>query len=58
MYTDIVKMDNQQGTLLNVKWQPEWEGSFRENVYMCVYGWVWNYYNIVNWLYPNMRQKD
>ena len=39
-------MDKQQGpilhigTLLNVMWQPGWEGSFGENGYMCMYGWV------------------
>jgi len=27
-----------QGTLLNVMWQPEWEGSFEENRYMYMYG--------------------
>ena len=29
-----------QGTLLGVMWQPGWEGSLGENVYMCVHGWV------------------
>ena len=51
-----------QGTLLNVTWQPGWEGSFGENGYMYMYGWIpllstWNYHNIVNWLYSNIRQK-
>ena len=39
------KMDNQQdptvtahGTLLNVVWQPGWEGSIRENGYLNMYG--------------------
>ena len=27
-----------QGTLLNVMWQPGWEGSLRENGYMCMHG--------------------
>ena len=41
-----------QGTLLNVMWQPGWEGSFRENGYMCVYGRVpllstWNYHTVI-----------
>ena len=27
-----------QGTLLNVMWQPGWEGSLEENVYMYMYG--------------------
>ena len=26
------------GTLLNVMWQPGWEGSLGENVYMYMYG--------------------
>ena len=28
------------GTLLDVVWQPGWEGSLGENGYMCRYGWV------------------
>ena len=41
-------------------WQPEWEGSWGENGYM--YGWIpfpftWNDHNIVNRLYPNVKQK-
>ena len=28
------------GTLLNVMWQPGWEGSLGENRYRCMYGWV------------------
>ena len=28
------------GTLLDVAWKPGWEGSLRENGYMCMYGWV------------------
>ena len=38
-------MDNQQGpnclaqgTLLNLMWQPGWEGSLGENVYMNMHG--------------------
>ena len=27
-----------QGTLLNIKWQPGWEGSLGENGYMHVHG--------------------
>ena len=62
-------MDNQQGptgiaqgTLLNVMWQPGWEGSLGENGYMCMYGWVpllfsWKDHNIVNWLYCNIKLK-
>ena len=44
MHTARVKMDSQQGPtvlykrLLNVMWQPGWEGSLGENGYMCVYG--------------------
>ena len=39
-----------------------WEGSFGENGYMYMYTWVpllstWNYHNIVNWLYSNIKQK-
>ena len=50
----------QQGTLLNVMWQPGWEGSLGENAYMYMCGWVplwstWNYDNIVNWLYANTK---
>ena len=39
-HTAVFKMDNQQGptvTLLNVMWQPGWEGSLGENVYMYKY---------------------
>ena len=44
-----------QGTLLNIKWQPGWEGSLGENGYMHVHGWgpllfTWNYNNILNQL--------
>ena len=40
-------------TLLNIMWQPGWQGSLEENGYMYMYGWVpflftWNYHNIVN----------
>ena len=49
-----------QRTLLNVKWQPGWEGSLGENGCVYIYGWVpllstWNYHNTVNWLYSNMK---
>ena len=27
-----------QGTLLNIMWQPGWEGSLGENGYMYMYG--------------------
>ena len=47
VHSAIFKMDNQQGptgiaqgTLLNVMWQPGWEGSLGENGYMCMYGLV------------------
>ena len=38
------------GTLLHVLWQPEWEGSFGEDEYTCMCGWIpslftWNYHN-------------
>ena len=26
------------GTLLNVMWQPAWEGGLGKNRYMCMYG--------------------
>ena len=47
------------GTLLSIMWQPEWEGSLRENRY--TYNWVpllftWNYH-IVGQLYSNTQQK-
>ena len=29
-----------QGTLLNVTWQPGWEGCLLENGYMCMYSWA------------------
>ena len=43
-------------------WQPGWEGSYRENGYMYMCGWVpllstWSYHNIVNWLYSNTKLK-
>ena len=31
------------GTLLNVMWQPGWEGSLGENGYMCIYTRVYIY---------------
>ena len=41
-HTAIFKMGNQQGplyrALLNVMWQPGWEGSLGENGYTCMYG--------------------
>ena len=51
-----------QRSLLNVMWQPEWEGSLGENGHMNLYGRVpllftWDYHNIVNWLYPNTKKK-
>ena len=60
-------LDNQQGpyiaqgTLLNVMWQPGWEGSLR--VWIHAYeSWVpllstRNYHNIVNLLYSNIKLK-
>ena len=38
--------------LLNVLWQPGWDGSLGDNGYMYMYGWVpllftWNYHNVV-----------
>ena len=51
-----------QGTLFNVMRQPEWERRLGENGYIYMYGWVpllstWNYHNIVNQLYPNIKLK-
>ena len=42
-----------QGTLLNVMWQPGWEGSLRKNGCLYMYGWVpllstWNYQSMVS----------
>ena len=37
VHTAVFKMDSQQG-LLNVMWQPGWEGSLGENGYMYIYG--------------------
>ena len=42
--------------------QTGWDGDLGENGYMYMYGWVfslstWNYHNVVNWLYPNTKQK-
>ena len=39
-------------TLLNVVWQPGWEGSLWKNSYVCLYGWVlslftWDSHSIV-----------
>ena len=41
------------GTLLNIMWQPGYEGSLGEIEYVYMYGWIsllftWNYHNIVN----------
>ena len=38
-------------TLLNVMWQPGWDGSLKENEYIYIYGWIpslftWSYHNI------------
>ena len=46
VHSAVFKMDNQQGwtfciahgTLLNVMWQPGWEGRLEENGYMYMYG--------------------
>ena len=50
----------EQGTLLTVIWQPGAEGHLRENGYVYLYAWgpllcTWNYHNIVNWLYSNIK---
>ena len=46
------------GILINVTWQPGWEGHFGENGYVHMCGWVpllstRNYHNSVNQLYSN-----
>jgi len=51
-----------QGNLLIVMWQSGWEGSLRENGYIRMYNWIpllsmWNYHNIVNQLYFNIKCK-
>ena len=43
-------------------WQPGWEGSLGENGYVYMYGcmpslFIWNYHNIVDWLYCNTILK-
>ena len=43
-------------------WQPGWEESLAENGYIYRYGWVslfsaWNYHNIVNGIYSNIKEK-
>ena len=43
-------------------WQPGWKRGLGENGFMCTYGWVtllctWNYHNIVNWPYSNIKLK-
>ena len=50
------------GTLLNVMWQPGWEGNLGENGYIYMYGQVallftWNYHNIVNEYTPLQKKK-
>ena len=45
---------------LNVMWQAGWEGSFRENVYVYMYGRVpllstQNCHNIANWPYSSRK---
>ena len=46
------------GILLNVMWQPGWEGNLGTNRYMYRYGWVpslltWHHHNIVSQLLKN-----
>ena len=61
-YTDTARTYcRAHGTLLQVMWQLGWEGSLGANGYMYMYAWgpsllSWNYYNIVNWLYPNTKK--
>ena len=49
-----------QGTLLNVMWQPGWEGSLGENGYMYMFDWIsllctQNCHSIVCQLYSNIN---
>ena len=31
-----------QGNLLNVPWQPKWEGNLKkEGIYVCITDWLW-----------------
>ena len=62
LYLKWITNKDLHGALLNVMWQPEWEGSLGENGYMDVYDQVlllftWNYHNIVNQLYSNTKYK-
>ena len=41
-------------------WQPGWEGSWGENGYTCMHGWVtllctWIYHDTVNQIYSNIK---
>ena len=50
-------------TLLNVTWQPGWEGSLVENRHTRMYDWVpllfiWNYHSVVNRLNSNTEKKS
>ena len=51
-----------QGNLLNVRWQPGWEGSLEENVYMYMLAESLHVSPetittlLVNWLYPNKKK--
>ena len=51
-----------QGILLNVMWQPGWEGSLGESGYMYMCGWIpllstWNNHIIVTQLYTLIQNK-
>jgi len=51
-----------QGALLNVMWQPGWEGSLGESGYMYMCGWIpllstWNNHIIVTQLYTLIQNK-
>ena len=38
---------NTQGSLLNVMWQPGWEGSLGEKGYVHMYGWILHLYTTI-----------
>jgi len=52
--------DLPHGTLLNIVWQPGWEGNLGENGYKYMYDWIpllftWICHDVVNWLYRNTK---
>ena len=59
----MLKRGIKHRTLLDVMWQPEWEGNWGENGYMHMYGCIPILLPetvttlFVNQLYPNIKQK-